>query len=252
MAPGRPRGQRGVNVNVNQEEQVPHDNNVPDNEEVPNEAPALDVSAALAQMANAITMQASRNLTTPASRVRDFMRMNPPVFFGSKVEEDPQEFVDQLLKILNIMGVTPIEKAELATYQLQGVAQEWYSQWVEARTIVGPVTWDEFKVAFLDHFFPLELREAKMREFMNLKQGSMSVREYSLKFTKLSKHARVIVANPRAKMSQYMSGLNDTLANACRSAMLNNDMDIARLMTHMEEVEGQNMKIVKARGFKKP
>src|SRR5688572_18746514 len=226
MALGRPRGQRGVNVN--QEEQVLHDNNVPENEEVSNEVPALDVNAALAQMANAITMQASHNMTTPASRIRDFTRMNPPVFYGSKVEEDPQEFIEQLLKIVNIMGVTPIEKAELARYQLQGVAQEWYSQWVETRMVVGPVTWDEFKVAFLDHFFPLELREVKMRLFMNLKQGSMSVREYSLKFTKLSKYARVIISNPRAKMSQYMSGLNDTLVNACRSAMLNTEMDISR------------------------
>ena len=52
-------------------------------------------------------------------------------------------------------------------------------------------------------------------------------------------------------MSQYMFGLNDTLDNACRSAMLNNEMYIACLMTHMEEIEGQNMKIVRAREFKK-
>ena len=77
-----------------------------------------------------------------------------------------------------------------------------------------------------------------MREFMNLRQGNMSVREYSLKFTKLSKYASTIITNPRAKMSQFMSGLNDTLENACRSAVLNTKMDIAILMTHMEEVEG--------------
>ena len=84
------------------------------------------------------------------------------------------------------------------------------------------MNWEEFKVAFLYHFFLLELREAKMRDFMNLKQGNMSVREYSLKFTRLSKYDKAIVANPRAMMSQYMSGLNDTLANACGLAMLNN------------------------------
>ena len=53
-------------------------------------------------------------------------------------------------------------------------------------------------------------------------------------------------------MSQFMSGLNDTLVNACRSAMLNTEMDIARLMTHKEEVEGQNMKnkgFVSSRGL---
>jgi len=67
----------------------------------------------------------------------------------------------------------------------------------------------------------------------------------------LSKYASTIIANPRAKMSQFMSGLNDTLVNACRSAMLNTEMDIARLMTHMEEVEGQNMKEQRIREFKR-
>ena len=43
-----------------------------------------------------------------------------------------------------------------------------------------------------------------------------------------------------------MSRLNDTLANACRSEMLNKEMDIAHLMTHIEEVEGQNMKVQRA------
>ncbi|WMV50725.1 hypothetical protein MTR67_044110 [Solanum verrucosum] len=64
-----------------------------------------------------------------ASRVRDFMRMNPPKFNGSKVEENPQEFIDKLYKILDIMGVTLVEKAELTAYQLKGAAQIWFNYW---------------------------------------------------------------------------------------------------------------------------
>ena len=47
------------------------------------------------------------------------------------------------------------------------------------------VTWEVFKKAFLDRFFPREKRKAKIVEFINLSQGGMSVLEYSLKFTKL-------------------------------------------------------------------
>src|SRR5687767_5621690 len=177
--------------------------------------------------------------------------MNPPKYHGSKVEEDPQAFIDEIARVVTIMGVTSEEKAELAAYQLKGVAQIWFEQWRELRGVDALPSWDEFKAAFLDHFFPLELREAKMREFLNLRQGNMSVREYSLKFTKLYKYASTIIANPRAKMSQFMSGLNDTLKNTCRSAMLNTEMDIARLMTHMEEVEGQDMKEQRMREFKR-
>ena len=42
-----------------------------------------------------------------------------------------------------------------------------------------------FKTIFLERFFPKEMREAKVKEFINLKQGLMTVREYSLKFVKL-------------------------------------------------------------------
>lgn len=52
------------------------------------------------------------------------------------------------------------------------VAQVWYTQWKSERVDEVTIGWEDFKLTFLDCFFPLELREAKMREFMNLKQGT--------------------------------------------------------------------------------
>lgn len=70
------------------------------------------------------------------------------------------------------------------------------------------VLWDTFSKAFLDRFFPQELRQAKMEEFMNLKQGRMSVTEYDLNFHQLSRYAPNSVADIRARMRKYASGLN--------------------------------------------
>lgn len=53
---------------------------------------------------------------TQSSRMRDFTRINPLEFYSSKVEEDPQEFIDELYKVLDIMGVTLDEKVELVAY----------------------------------------------------------------------------------------------------------------------------------------
>ena len=43
------------------------------------------------------------------------------------MEQDPQEFLDDVYKVLSAMGVTSREKAESASYQLREVSQVWYS-----------------------------------------------------------------------------------------------------------------------------
>ena len=45
------------------------------------------------------------------------------------------------------------------------------------RCKVGPIEWDTFKSTFLDRIFPREMREPKLGEFINLKQGKLSIKE---------------------------------------------------------------------------
>ena len=133
--------------------------------------------------------------------------MNPPTFYGSKVDEDPQEFVDEVYKVLYIIGVTSSDKAELASYQLKDVAQTWYVECRDNRSLRGcSVTLEIFKVAFLDRFFPREMREEKVTEFMYLRQGGKSVHEFSLEFVKLSKYAPSLLCNPRDQMRHFGDG----------------------------------------------
>ena len=65
--------------------------------------------------------------STMTSRLREFVTMNPPIFLGSNVGEDPQKFLDGVYKVLSAIGVTSREKAELASYQLRDVAQVCYT-----------------------------------------------------------------------------------------------------------------------------
>ena len=73
-----------------------------------------------------------------------------------------------------------------------------YEQWRNNKPLRGgSVTWEIRKGAFLDRFFPEVMREEKVVEFINIRQGGRSVHEYSLEFSKLSKYAPSLVSDPR-------------------------------------------------------
>lgn len=55
------------------------------------------------------------NMGTVAAKERDFTGMNPHELYGSKVEEEHQEVIEEIYKILDIIGVTAIRKAESVT-----------------------------------------------------------------------------------------------------------------------------------------
>ena len=59
-------------------------------------------------------------------RIRDFLNLDPPSFTGSVPKEDPQDFVDQIQRTLDVMHMGGTEAVELAMYRLKGVAILWY------------------------------------------------------------------------------------------------------------------------------
>ena len=84
----------------------------------------------------------------------------------------------------------------------------------------GPIKWKEFKEDFLRMYFPLERREVKVEEFINIKKGNMSVEEYSFKLSTFSRYAPYLVSNPRDKMSRFVTGVADIVVEECCTAML--------------------------------
>ena len=105
-----------------------------------------------------------------------------------------------------------------------------------------PITWVVLRRDFLDCFFSREKRESKEEEFIKLHQGGMSVREYSLKFTKLSKYAPSLVSNPRDQMSHFIIGVFNDLVEECRLDMVHDNMHIYCLVVHAQEVEEHRLK----------
>lgn len=50
------------------------------------------------------------------------MRLNPPKFTDSKVEEGPQGFINEMEKICRVMHATDVKGVEFTAYLLKDVA----------------------------------------------------------------------------------------------------------------------------------
>ena len=81
------------------------------------------------------------------------------------------------------------------------------------------------------------MKETKVREFLTLKQDSLSFHDYGLKFTQLSRYAPDMVKYMRSIMSLSIIGLGRASSKEGRHAMFIGDMDISRLMVYVQEYE---------------
>ncbi|XP_059292320.1 uncharacterized protein LOC132045752 isoform X2 [Lycium ferocissimum] len=175
-----------------------------------------------------------------STRARDFISLKPPEFFGSKPDEDPQGFIDEMLRTLKIIHASETESVELASYRLRDVAVLWYNNWVLSRGENAPLPiWQEFVDAFIRHYLPPEVRRARADRFLNLKQGSMSAREYSLQFNSLARYAPTMMADMGDRVHRFVSGLGPHLFKDCLTASLQAGMDIARIQAHAQNLEGK-------------
>lgn len=95
-----------------------------------------------------------------------------------------------------------------------------------------------FKSLFLDEFFYLELREAKVQEFINLCQGCISVKEYALNFI----NNQNMVVDSRTNMSRFMSDVSDLVEKEGHTEMLFHDMDMSSLMVYSQQIEESKIK----------
>ena len=73
-----------------------------------------------------------------------------------------------------------------------------------------------------------------MVEFMNLRQGGMSVKEYSLKLTQLSMYAPSMVTNPVTRMNKFVMGVSSLVEKECRTLIILNYVHISRLMVYAQ------------------
>ena len=69
------------------------------------------------------------------------------------------------------------------------------------------MTWEEYRELFIGKYFLTPTRHKKAREFLEMKQGMMTVLEYMTKFTELAHFTDDYVTTDMAKVRKSEDGL---------------------------------------------
>ena len=91
--------------------------------------------------------------------------------------------LEQKFQLLNM---TDEQKVCFAAQQLLGLASAWWDTFNAMQPVDHRVTWQEFTAAFSGYYIPTGVLNRKLTEFLDLKQGSMSVMDYVNKFNHLA------------------------------------------------------------------
>jgi hypothetical protein len=108
------------------------------------------------------------------------------------------------------------------------------------------VTWDEFKLAFREHYVPEGVLHMKQEEFIRLKQGGDTVMQFLNKFNHLSQYAIDQVNTELKKKNCFIRGPNDWLQQKMATCL---DLTYSRAVSTALAVEAKNIGQGKSKGF---
>ncbi|XP_057954943.1 uncharacterized protein LOC131148966 [Malania oleifera] len=122
--------------------------------------------------------------------------------------------MQEIEKVLIVLQCTEEHRVLFATYKLTGEAERWWTAvklLKQKRSMPIEITWDRFKEIFFNSYFPTSSREAKVEEFLNSKQGSQTMQQYTARFIELSRFTPYIIPNEMKKARQFEKVLRKEL-----------------------------------------
>jgi hypothetical protein len=142
------------------------------------------------------------------------MSHKPSTLASSPDPLHADDWLKSMEKMLNIAQCSDREKVLYASGRLTGPTADWWDSYTSAHDAADTITWVEFATQFRNYHIESGLMKIKKKEFMSLKQGSMSVNEYHDKFIQLSRYAHDEVAEDERKQEHFIEGLNGPLQYA--------------------------------------
>ena len=157
-------------------------------------------------MAAAIAQASAAGSQEGPSNLQKF-RAHPSIFTRGGDPMVADHWFRQIEKVLEAMDITSdAARIRLVMFQLESESQVWWD-WVKTSIDLEAMTWAEFHELFMGKYFLATARYAKAQEFLELKQGAMTVIEYVARFTELARFVDDYVATDAAKVRRFENGL---------------------------------------------
>ena len=143
----------------------------------------------------------------PRDKYRDFMSLHPLAFSQSAEPLDVDDWLMTVDKKLDLVHCGDHERVLYTSSKLEGTAADWWDAYLTAHANPDAITWVEFRNSFRTRFIPSGIMKQKLKEFLELKQGSLSVAEYRDRFTQLSRYAPNEVDTDEKQQERFLGGL---------------------------------------------
>ena len=145
--------------------------------------------------------------------LKTYTHLGGKSFEGTESIMEIQTWLRTLERIFNDMQLDDQRKRQVASRQLKGVALGWWEVIIAGRN-ENEITWNQFKEMLEARFVPASAKTTLLEEFIRLRQGTMTVTEYTQKFEGLSTYGAMLVADEASKNDRYIKGLNPGLSRA--------------------------------------
>jgi hypothetical protein len=138
----------------------------------------------------------------------ELKKIKPPTFNGEhKKGKEVKAWLLEMKKYLQLHYYPSGVEFRIETYHLQGNTTMWWDQLKQDNHLDEKnISWRWFNEYFQEKYFSKHYYERKMKDFFELKLGSMEMDEYEKRLFELLKYVDFI-KDEKVKIQRFLSGL---------------------------------------------
>ncbi|XP_027171901.1 uncharacterized protein LOC113771524 [Coffea eugenioides] len=169
-----------------------------------------------------------------------FLKFGPPKFYGGPELEVAEGWWERISDIFAALNYAEERQVTFAAFQFEGDARSWWNlvrvNWDRNHT---PRTWANFTREFNAKFLLPLIQEKREDDFIKCRQGAMSVAEYEVQFTKLSRFTPELIATEQRRVRKFVQGLNVEIQEGLAAVRIDTFADAVEKAQRVEVARAQ-------------